>query len=95
MQSPLAETPAAHPMQPVYLDEAGVVRFRENAIVRTLLDYASARGLSLNELAVMPFSAEDRMQLAQLIGYSVSGYGELSYVTDASFAEAWQRAEDL
>jgi len=28
------------------------------------------------------FSQEDREQFAQLIGYSLSGFGELSYVSD-------------
>ena len=32
------------------------------------------------------------MQFAQLIGYSVSGYGELSYVSEASYEAAAHRA---
>lgn len=77
-----------HPMQPLVRDASGVVRFKENAIVRTLLDWATPRGMSLNELAVMDFSQEDREQFAQLIGYSVGGYGELSYVSDDSCEKA-------
>lgn len=70
-----------HPIQPTEEDPHGVIRFKKNAIVEYL-----AQG-KLNDLVVMPFSEEDRQQLAQLIGYSVSGYGTLSYVTDA----AWDR----
>ncbi len=79
-----------HPMQPIEKIE-GVTRFRENKIVRWLVD---SRPNSLNEIAMMEFSAEDRMQLAQLIGYSVSGYAELSYVTDKSYQKAVERSPD-
>lgn len=80
-----------HPMQPVVMVD-GVARFKRNAIVAFLLDFATAKGISMNELAVMPFSREDREQLAQLIGYSVSGFGDLSYsscdVVEKADAEA-------
>jgi hypothetical protein len=36
----------------------------------------------MNKLAMMPWSNEDRCQFAQLIGYSLGGYGELHYVSD-------------
>lgn len=75
-----------HPDQPLYLDGHGVVRFRKNAIVEFLLD---AGPFDMNQLAVMPFEADDRTQFAQLIGYSQSGFGELSYVSD----EAYDRSE--
>lgn len=67
---------AKHPMQPVITAKDGVVRFKANAIVQHLLDHG---GIDLNALAVLPFSSEDRAQFAQLIGYSVSGFGELGY----------------
>lgn len=76
------------PIQPLYTDEHGVVRFKENAIVRQLLDFASERGMSLNEIARMPFSREDRVQFAQLIGYSLSGFGTLSYVDNDTYEAA-------
>lgn len=79
-------------MQPIVLDGNGVVRFKENKIVRVLLDWATPRGMSLNEMAMMDFSQDDRMQFAQLIGYSVNGYHELSYVSDQSAAAATQLA---
>lgn len=81
-----------HPMQPVYLDEAGRPRFRENKIVKFLLD---AGPFDMNKLACMPFSKADREQFAQLIGYSTSGFGELSYVSDKAVIKADAKAEAL
>ena len=60
-------------------------RFVENKIVVYLLDNGV---IDMNELAILPFDAEDRQQFAQLIGYSLSGYGQLNYVTDASYDKA-------
>lgn len=71
-----------NPIQPLYKDESGVVRFKENAIVRYILDKG---GVDLNELAVLDFNQDDREQFAQLIGYSHSGSGDLSYMSDATF----------
>ncbi|ANF28013.1 hypothetical protein PS273GM_12980 [Stutzerimonas stutzeri] len=82
-------------MQPIEFDRRGTIRFRENKIVRHLLDFAEPRGCGLNELARMDFSQEDRMQLAQLIGYSVSGYGDLSYASRESVETADAIAEAL
>lgn len=74
-----------HPLQPVEWDGQGVIRFKQNAIVRFLLD---AGPFDLNMIAQMPFSREDHEHLAQLIGYSVSGYGDLSYVSDETYEKA-------
>ena len=63
-------------MQPVYLDDNGTARFKENQIISYLFRTGK---LDLNELAVIPFHDEDRVQLAQLLGYTVSGAGDLSY----------------
>lgn len=76
---------STHPVQPLFKDEHGTLRFKQNAIVRFLLD---AGPFDLDMLAKMPFSAEDWEQLAQLIGYSLSGFGELPYVTDATYDRA-------
>jgi hypothetical protein len=65
------------PLQPIIIDERRVQRFQANEIVRYLLERAP---VDMNDLAVMPFAIEDREQFAQLIGYSVSGIGELSYM---------------
>lgn len=80
---------ATHPIQPLTKDANGTLRFKENKIVSDLLDVASKHGLSLNDIALRSYSHEDRRQLAQLIGYSLNGYGELrSYVDDAAYAVA-------
>ena len=78
---------AENPMQPLVWD-GKVIRFKENALVKYLLDWASARGCSLNELARVPASRTDQEQLAQLIGYSVSGFGELYYARDKTVKAA-------
>jgi hypothetical protein len=74
-----------HPIQPLYLDKNGVLRFKENAIVRFLLDNGPH---DLNTLALEKFSQEDEEQFAQLIGYSLSGFGDLSYVSDETYYRA-------
>lgn len=78
-------TTPKHPIQPLVPDLEGTLRFKQNAIVRFLLDGGRH---NMNDLAVMNFSDEDREQFAQLIGYSLRGYGELSYVSDASYETA-------
>ena len=83
---------AKHPMQPVFLDKDKVVRFKSNRIVRFLLD---AGPFDLNKLALMEFRKEDREQFAQLIGYSVCGFGELEYVSNAAYQLAKKAATKL
>lgn len=67
-----------HPIQPVELDDRGAARFRENKIVRFLLD---AYTPGLNDLAIRfgkhTDDIEDYEHLMMLIGYSVSGFGDL------------------
>lgn len=77
-----------HPIQPLSLDENGVMRFKRNMIVEYLLKFTD-----MNKLAVMPFSNEDREQFAQLIGYSLSGFSELGYVSNETFEAATLMAE--
>lgn len=79
-----------HPIQPLALDEYGVLRFQSNAIVRHLLDFG---GIDMNKLARMPFTPEDREQFAMLIGYSLSGFGELDYVRSETYESAVRMAE--
>lgn len=94
-----------HPAQAIYVDAAGTARFRVNSIVRWLLDSGPH---DMNRVALERFDVEDRQQFAQLIGYSINGYNELSYaesdprnaeyVAEANrlLAEAWvdpERAE--
>lgn len=68
-----------HPVQPVLVDTSGMWRFKSNAIVTYLLDNG---GIDMNAIAMRDFSPEDRVQFAQLIGYSVGGFCELSYVSN-------------
>jgi hypothetical protein len=71
-----------HPIQPLENDEMGVPRFHPNRIVQHLLEVGKQNGCGLNELACMDFSRDDREQFAQLVGYSLGGFAELSYATD-------------
>lgn len=89
---PAPKVTEGHPMQPVVVSERGIHRFKSNKCVEALLDHGQKTGFGLNELACQAHTAEDQMQLAQLIGYSVSGYGDLSYVTAASYDLASKRS---
>ena len=72
-------------MQPIYRDVEGTHRFKRNAIVRYLLDMnGQGAKIDMNTLSMVEFSQEDREQFAQLIGYSVGGFEELSYVRPAT-----------
>lgn len=83
-------------MQPVVIAPDGYIRFQGNALVRHLLDEATAgRKCDLNDLAMVEAPRSDREQFAQLIGYSLSGFSELSYVRDATYDRAVKRAEKL
>lgn len=81
---------AEHPMQPLVRDEHGVVRFKRNAIVEFLLKNGT---IDLNGIARLPFDNRDREQFAQLIGYSVDGFGGLSYARPDIVAAADRMAE--
>lgn len=76
------------PIQPIYTDPHGTLRFHGNTIVQHLLDQG---GIDLNQLSRLTFATEDWVQFAQLIGYSVSGFGTLSYVSQ----EDYDVAEEL
>jgi len=83
-----------NPIQPLAEDERGVLRFKANGIVRHLLDTHPA--CDMNKLAMLDFSDDDRQQFAQLIGYSLDGYGSLaSYVSDEAYTAAAHMAEGL
>lgn len=81
-----------HPIQPLAKDTDGVIRFVPNKIVRFLLD---AGPFDMNQLALMPFSDEDREQFAQLIGYSLCGLSELPYAHAGTIIAAEKAAEEL
>lgn len=86
----------SHPIQDMFVDEDidghKYPRFVENKIVRLLLDQGQ---FDLNDLAVMEFSPDDREQFAQLIGYSLGGFSELSYVRDKTYKKALRAAHKL
>lgn len=84
-----------HPMQPTGWDETGkVIRFKENKIVKLLLDTGK---LDLNDISLMDlngmFGEDDYTQLMQLIGYSVSGYGDLDSSPEDIVVKADEMAE--
>jgi hypothetical protein len=83
-----------NPIQPLSKDAQGTLRFKKNAIVDYLLEWSKQRGLGLNELAAMDFTQDDREQFWQLIGYSLIGYSELSFVSDATYSVAVGMTED-
>lgn len=78
-----------HPIQPLAQDESGVLRFKANAIVQHLLE---SGGIDMNQIAKLDFTADDRQQFAQLIGYSLSGYGDLGYVDEDAYSTAYDTA---
>lgn len=71
-----------HPIQPIVWQD-GVIRFKENKLVSMLLQHSTIAGMGLNQLVALTRCNtefdDDWNQLAQLIGYSVSGFGDLSY----------------
>lgn len=75
------------PMQPLEKVN-GILRFRKNRLVDFLLEQYKP---GLNKLATLGYSNEEWQQFAQLIGYSVDGWGTLSYVGE----RAWKRAERM
>lgn len=70
-------------IQPTVTDINKIVRFKENKIVTYLLD--SHPSVDMNAIARGDFTQDDRQHFAQLIGYSVSGWGGLSYVDDDTY----------
>lgn len=84
-----------HPDQPMYLDD-GVVRFRPNRLIQLLQEMGI---IDLNFCSILAqtrtdISADDQIQLAQLIGYSVGGFCDLPYVEDRA-DEYWSKATEL
>lgn len=80
-----------HSMQPVVLVK-DVVRFQVNPIVQYLLEHG---GIDMNKLSELRnsqgFTDEDYSHFAQLIGYSLSGWSDLSYVTEEEWRQAYQK----
>ena len=83
-----------HPMQPPVVAQDGVVRFKQNNIVDQLLKHGQSTGMDLNRISTMNFSREDHRQFAQLLGYSVSGYSDLSYADPLDYEVVMKIHED-
>ena len=79
-----------HPIQPLVYDKHKILRFKANAIVQFLLDGGP---YDMNKLAIMNFPREDREQFAQLIGYSLSGFADLPYVSNSTYDRAEEMAK--
>lgn len=87
-----------HPLQPIVWDGEGTVRFQENPIIRFLQEFAASKGMGLNELHMLRnsnWSKRDWSQFMQLLGYSVSGFGDLSFIPETDVHKADIRAENL
>lgn len=74
-----------HPVQPLVRDADGIIRFKPNKIIVFLMNTSK---FDLNDLLYMEFSAEDYVQLAQLMGNSLKYLSELPYVTDEDYIRA-------
>lgn len=90
----------SQPMQPIAIDPFGVVRFRSNNVVVFLLDECmEGRKTDMNRLSVMfqngGFQPDDWEQFLQLIGYSVSGFGDLGTVRPETVEAADKIAAEL
>lgn len=83
-----------NPLQPIIVDDTRA-KFKDNEIVRDLLDFASERGMDLNTIAMGDYSQDDQEQFAQLIGYSLTGFHELSYVSDKTALKASKLARKI
>ncbi len=83
-------------MQPVVLDAHGIARFQRNAVVAYLVESGV---IDMNKLAVLAYelgwSKHDRSQFAQLIGYSVEGFADLSYSVQQHVEAARRRVAEL
>ena len=84
------------PMQPIVKDEHDVARFQKNRIVYDLWKEGK---VDLNTIGIRAADGEyteaEQMQFAQLIGYSVSGFGDLSYADREVVRRADRLAEKL
>jgi hypothetical protein len=79
------------PIQPLYKDESGVVRFQPNEIINWMLEAGrTGKRFDLNTIACQNFSQEDREQLDQLIGYSLCGFGDTGATN-----YTWEAAEKM
>lgn len=84
--------PYEMPIQPLHYDDRGTLRFVGNTLVRYLLDNG---GLTLNDLCHVECTRSESEQFAQLIGYSVGGFSDLSYVREETLEKIAELAEKI
>ncbi len=88
---PAKDDGSSQPMQPIeYVGD--VIRFRSNAIIDRL---CRERIIDLNRIAIWDVPAADKEQFWQLLGYSVSGFGDLSFVRKKTVRKADKKAGAL
>lgn len=81
------------PLQPVMTDRDGTRRFVENRIIRDLVEFSAMHGRGMHAIAEGDYTDQERQQFAQLNGYSIRGYGELSYVDDIAYEQACAQSD--
>jgi len=81
-------------MREVILDDRGTARFKANAVVEWLFN---TQRISLNDIAMYrdQFPAEDVEEFWQMLGYSVIGYGDLSFAQPETVEQADEAAYRL
>lgn len=73
-----------HPIQPIVYDENGIQRFKENKILKYLIESGD---LDLNKVAELAHSfnaINDREQINQLMGYSIGGFLDTNPSTETA-----------
>jgi hypothetical protein len=88
-RQPIRGDEVSNPIQPL-VTVNGIERFKANTLVSWLLDNGSK---TMNDLARVECSDDDRQQFAQLIGYSLFGYCDLSY-RDAQVVQVAESLRD-
>ncbi len=85
---------AKHPMQPLEFDKEGIIRFKQNAIVKFLIDQYSTQ--VLNYIYVSgDFPWEDYKQFVQLSGHRVSSCKDMKYATDEEIKRLDQMVNEM
>lgn len=73
------------PVQPVFREMDGRLRFTANEFVRWMFDEGKRRGVyTMESLAILGYPDDHFAQFLQLIGYTVSGFEEHSLVNEHS-----------
>lgn len=84
------------PMQPIVWDDRGNIRFQGNKIVQWLVDQ---KKIDLNAIFVAGIEQQwpipDLEQFWQMLGYSVSGFGDLSFVRRETVNKADEIADRM